>query len=96
MPIRTGVFIICKLYTFIIAGYCLIPFAYLGFYKWWAIYRKFYYIGHIVILPMSIVWKPLIGKVVATYFPLEKKEEDAADEIKALNDQKVSHREKIN
>lgn len=45
---------------------------------------------------MSIVWKPLIGKVVATYFPLEKKEEDAADEIKALNDQKVSHREKIN
>lgn len=58
------------------AGYCLVPFVYLSFYKWWAIYKKFYFIGHIVIIPMSILWKPLILKVMKIYFPLDKKEEN--------------------
>lgn len=68
------VFLILKTYTFVIAGYCLIPFVYLSFHKWWAIYKKFYFIGHIVILPMSILWKPLVVKFLKIYFPLDKKE----------------------
>lgn len=93
LPIRTGVFIVCKLYTFIIAGYCLIPFAYLGLHKWWAIYGKFYYIGHIVILPMSIVWKPLIEKIVLLAFPLDKPVEA---EKKPLTDQDGNQHDKTN
>jgi hypothetical protein len=69
------VWLILKTYTFVIAGYCLIPFVYLSFYKWWPIYKKFYFVGHIVILPMSLVWKPLIEKVVKIYFPLDNEEE---------------------
>jgi hypothetical protein len=68
------VFIICKLYTFTMAGYCLIPFVYLSFHKWFAIYKKFYFIGHFVILPMPI-WSILIKKVIKMYFPVDKKEE---------------------
>lgn len=58
------------------AGYCLVPFVYLSFYKWWPIYKKFYFIGHIVIVPMSILWKPLIVKAMKIYFPLEKKSDE--------------------
>ncbi|KAG5670521.1 hypothetical protein PVAND_000779 [Polypedilum vanderplanki] len=72
MPIV--VWLILKTYTFVIAGYCLIPFVYLSFYKWWPIYKKFYFFGHIVIFPMSIVWKPLIVKIVKIYFPLDKED----------------------
>ncbi|CRL05936.1 CLUMA_CG018931, isoform A [Clunio marinus] len=99
IPIKAAIFIVCKLYTFIIAGYCLIPFAYLGFYKWWNIYKKFYFIGHIVILPMSIVWKPLIVKAVKICFPLEKKpvEVTANEKDEALNnDRNVNEHEKTN
>lgn len=67
------VFLILKTYTFVIAGYCLIPFVYLSFHKWWAIYKKFYFIGHIVVVPMSILWKPLVVKFLKTYFPLDDK-----------------------
>lgn len=97
IPGRVAIFVICKLYAFIIAGYCLIPFAYLGFYKWWGIYRKFYYIGHIVILPMSFVWKPLIVQAVRFYFPLDKKPVEAAAAVAdASNDQKLNQHEKTN
>jgi hypothetical protein len=96
-PVRAAVFLICKAYCFIIAGYCLIPFAYLGIHKWWFIYGKFYYIGHIVILPMSIVWKPLIVKAVKMFYPLDKESvESYADARAPLNDQKSNHHEKAN
>jgi lysophospholipid acyltransferase 5 len=65
------VWFILKAYTFVIAGYCLIPFVYLSFYKWFPIYKRLYFFGHIVIVPMSILWKPIIVKVISIYFPLE-------------------------
>lgn len=79
------VFMILKFYTFFIAGYCLIPFVYLSFYKWWPIYKKFYFIGHIIIVPMSIVWKPLIAKGMNMYFPLEKKPEENNTQHEKVN-----------
>lgn len=89
---KVAVFTICKLYTWFIAGYCLIPFAYLGFGKWWGIYKDLYFLGHIVILPMTFVWRPLVLKAVKIYFPLEKKlEADAVNEKAASNDQKKAN-----
>lgn len=88
LPMKIAIFLIFKTYAFIIAGYCLIPFAYLSFYKWWAIYKSFYFIGHIVIIPMSFVWKPLILAGLKICFPLDKKPADASiDEKTALNTQ---------
>ena len=80
---KAAVFVICKMYTWFIAGYCLIPFVYLGFGKWWGIYRKLYFLGHIVVIPMTLVWRPLVLKAVKIYFPLEKKPEADAVEEKA-------------
>jgi hypothetical protein len=86
---KAAVFAICKLYTWFIAGYCLIPFVYLGFGKWWAIYKKLYLLGHIVILPMPFLWRPLVLKAAKLYFPLEKKSEaDAVEEKATPNIQK--------
>jgi lysophospholipid acyltransferase 5 len=84
------VFLILKAYTFVIAGYCLIPFVYLSFHKWWAIYKRFYFIGHIIIVPMSILWKPLIVKFMKIYFPFDKKEEvsNSADTATISNNTK--------
>jgi hypothetical protein len=93
MPVKVGVYIICKLYAFIIAGYCLIPFATLRFYRWWPIYKEFYFFGHIIILPMTLVWKPLVLKMLYVFFPLDK-------EVKASNveneDKKNEQHEKSN
>lgn len=89
---QAAVFVICKFYTWFVAGYCLIPFAYLGFGRWWIIYKKLYFLGHIIILPMTFVWKPLILKAVKIYFPLENKPEAATVDVKAdLNDQKKAN-----
>lgn len=92
------VWFILKFYTFVCAGYCLIPFVYLSFYKWWAIYKKFYFIGHIIIVPMSFVWKPLIVKVVNYYFPIEKKVADENTIVSADGEknQSTTKREKEN
>lgn len=95
LPYRIGIFVICKSYAFIVAGYCLIPFAYLRFYKWFAIYKEFYFIGHIVILPMMFVWRPLILKALKVYFPLDKVEA-TVDEKAPLNETKSNQHEKSN
>lgn len=83
---QIAIFTILKAYTFIMAGYCLIPFVYLSFHKWYAIYKKFYFIGHIVIIPMSIIWKPLIVKAMKIYFPLDDKAKE--------NDPSITNNEK--
>lgn len=80
---QIAVFIICKAYTFTMAGYCLIPFVYLSFHKWFAIYKKFYFIGHIVILLMPILWNRLIKIFLKIYFPIDKKEELSSSTNKA-------------
>jgi len=95
---KVVVFLILKFYALAFAGYCLVPFAYLSFYKWWAIYRKFYFWGFIAIMPMSIIWKPLIEKTIKFYFPIDKEAKvavaDASDTNK--NDPKTSQHEKVN
>jgi hypothetical protein len=97
MPVKVAVFVICKLYAFIIAGYCLIPFATLRFYRWWPIYKEFYFFGHIVILPMTLVWKPIVLKALYTFFPLDKEPVQAANGEKApLNEPKSNQHEKSN
>lgn len=98
IPGRIALFAVCKLYALIIAGYCLIPFAYLRFYKWWAVYKEFYFIGHIVILPMLFVWRPLVLKGLDMFFPIEKTPAKVAsiDDKTALNDRKVNQHDKTN
>lgn len=73
LPMKIALFVICKSYALFIAGYCLIPFAYLRFYKWWAVYKSMYFLGHIVVLPMLFVWKPLILNALNSFFPLDQK-----------------------
>lgn len=86
---QIAIFIVAKSYALFIAGYCLIPFAYLRFYKWYAIYESVYFIGHIVIIPMLFLWKPLILTALKIFFPLEKEavEQQASKENKSLNNQ---------
>lgn len=93
IPYKIGIFVICKAYAYIIAGYCLIPFAYLRFAKWFPIYKDLYFIGHIVILPMMFVWRPLILKALTINFPLEKA---TADEKAPINEANSNSHEKSN
>ena len=69
---RLVIFLILKFYALTFAGYCLIPFAFLSFSRWWSVYEKLYFIGHIAILPMSLVYKPLLCKLLKVLFPLDK------------------------
>ncbi|KAL7023429.1 hypothetical protein ACKWTF_012608 [Chironomus riparius] len=69
--VQVIIWLILKLYTFVIAGYCLIPFVFLSFYKWWAIYKKLYFFGFIVILPMPL-YAEIVRKAVKIFFPYEK------------------------
>lgn len=69
---RVVIFLLLKFYALTFAGYCLIPFAFLSFSRWWSVYRKLYFIGHIAILPMSLVYKPLLCKLLKIVFPLDK------------------------
>lgn len=94
--VQVIIWIILKMYTFVIAGYCLIPFVFLSFYKWWAIYKKLYFFGFIVILPMPL-WSLLIKNALKIFFPYEKKVENSADGIAASkSDQNNIKHDKVN
>lgn len=98
--IRPIVFLVLKFYTIVLAGYCLVPFAFLSVHKWWFIYTKLYFAGFIWLLPASFVYKPLIAKVVAFYFPKDKEPAKLADAMqteasKPLVTQASAH-EKVN
>lgn len=95
--VQVIIWLILKLYTFVIAGYCLVPFVFLSFYKWWAIYKKLYFFGFIVILPMPI-WAKVVGQAVKIFFPLDKTAaENTTDGIAASkNDQNNVKHDKVN
>lgn len=85
------VFVLLKLYTFIISGYCLVPFVYLSFGRWWAIYRKLYFIGLIAILPMPFLWSPVVRNLMKIYFPYEKKSETIDESAVKLENHIKNH-----
>lgn len=88
--VRPIIFIALKFYTIVFAGYCLIPFAFLSFQKWWFIYKNCYFFGFVLFFPATHVYKPIIKKLLYTYFPNEAVVKDEKS-----NGQRIQH-EKAN
>lgn len=60
-------------------------------------YKQVYFLGHIIVVPLSIVWKPMIEKAVMIIWPLDDKPAtDSIDEKTALKDTKENQHEKSN
>lgn len=57
-------YIILRCYTFVFAGWCLIPFVFLSFPKWWLIYKTVYFSGFILFVPGTFVYKPLLKMIL--------------------------------
>lgn len=90
IPGRMVSLIIVKLYTWYVAGYCLIPFVYLGFTKWWQVYKTLFFFGHIIIFPLSVLWLPIFVHIINVLFPIEKKQEDQNGQSKQEQSKKVN------
>jgi lysophospholipid acyltransferase 5 len=42
------IYIVLRCYTIILSGWCLVPFVFLSFSKWWQIYKAVHFFGWIV------------------------------------------------
>ncbi|XP_058460578.1 lysophospholipid acyltransferase 5 [Malaya genurostris] len=58
--IKLAVFLLLKFYTIVFAGWCLIPFVFLSFSKWWHIYCAVRFSGILLFLLGNIFIKPLL------------------------------------
>lgn len=74
---KVAVFILLKLYTIVFAGWCLIPFVFLSFGKWWHIYSVVSYTGFLLFGLGNIGLKPLLRAVL----PPNKPPADAAKKV---------------
>lgn len=72
--VRPFIFVFLKLYTTTSIGWSLIPFVYLGYEKWWPIYRSVNLFGGLLFIPWPFIYKPLLKMIIKkTVKPIEKK-----------------------
>lgn len=61
---KIAVFLLLKFYTIVFAGWCLVPFVFLSFSKWWHIYSVLRYTGFFLFVLGNIGLKPLLKAVL--------------------------------
>lgn len=62
--VKIAVFILLKFYTIVFAGWCLVPFVFLSFAKWWHIYSVVYYTGFFLFLLGNVAFKPILMAIL--------------------------------
>lgn len=62
--VKFAVFVLLKFYTIVFAGWCLIPFVFLSFAKWWHIYSVARFSGLILFVFGNIALKPILLAVL--------------------------------
>ncbi|XP_052894137.1 lysophospholipid acyltransferase 5 [Anopheles moucheti] len=62
--LRALVFVGLKYYTIVWAGWCLVPFVFLSFHKWWHIYTVVRFSGFILFIGGNIFLAPLLRAVL--------------------------------
>uniref|UniRef100_A0A182MYH5 Lysophospholipid acyltransferase 5 n=1 Tax=Anopheles dirus TaxID=7168 RepID=A0A182MYH5_9DIPT len=62
--LRALVFVGLKFYTIVWAGWCLVPFVFLSFHKWWHIYTVVRFSGFILFIGGNIFLAPLLRAVL--------------------------------
>ncbi|XP_058054796.1 lysophospholipid acyltransferase 5 [Anopheles bellator] len=76
--LRALVFVVLKFYTIVWAGWCLVPFVFLSFHKWWHIYTAVRYSGFILFLGGNALLPPLLRAVLPRNVSSTTKEPSAA------------------
>ncbi|XP_053689998.1 lysophospholipid acyltransferase 5 [Sabethes cyaneus] len=62
--VKTFVFVVLKLYTLVFAGWCLVPFVFLSFSKWWHIYCTVRFTGFLLFLLGNLAAQPFLLTVL--------------------------------
>ncbi|XP_055531137.1 lysophospholipid acyltransferase 5 [Wyeomyia smithii] len=62
--VKVAVFVLLKFYTMVFAGWCLVPFVFLSFSKWWHIYCAVRHTGSLLFLLGNLAAKPLLLAVL--------------------------------
>lgn len=72
--VKVAVFVLLKFYTIAFAGWCLVPFVFLSYSKWWHIYKVVCFSGFFLFLLGNVLLKP----VLLAIFPIPKGTDPAA------------------
>uniref|UniRef100_T1E224 Lysophospholipid acyltransferase 5 n=1 Tax=Psorophora albipes TaxID=869069 RepID=T1E224_9DIPT len=67
---KAAVFVLLKFYTIVFAGWCLVPFVFLSFSKWWHVYKVCYFSGSFLFLVGNVAFKPLLRAILPPNKPL--------------------------
>lgn len=61
--VKLAVFVVLKFYTIAFAGWCLVPFVFLSFSKWWHIYTVVRFSGFFLFLLGNVAFKPILKAI---------------------------------
>lgn len=76
--LRALVFVALKYYTIVWAGWCLVPFVFLSFHKWWHIYTVVRFSGFILFISGNIFLAPILRAVLPRSSSTAKGKTEAA------------------
>lgn len=62
--VKVAVFVLLKFYTIVFAGWCLVPFVFLSFSKWWHVYTVARFSGLILFVLGNVALKPILLAVL--------------------------------
>lgn len=64
-PVMTPViFVVLKFYTVCNMGYCITPFVFLSYTKWWTLYSIVRFYGFIIFFPWVFLYKPVLHAIL--------------------------------